>query len=101
MLCFFNSFLEWKSKNFSGKWQGLRPIHFTISTLKKRLITLYLSSIYLKHASMQHNPTLLNSAIKDVQFGENVKIVQPVNIYGCKIGNNTFGRFCATSDKDY
>ncbi len=26
----------------------------------------------------------------DVQFGENVKVVQPVNMYGCKVGNNCF-----------
>ena len=26
--------------------------------------------------------------IKNVQFGENVFIVEPTNLYGCKIGNN-------------
>jgi acetyltransferase-like isoleucine patch superfamily enzyme len=32
-----------------------------------------------------------NSGITDdVVFGENVKIIQPVNLYGCAIGNNTF-----------
>jgi acetyltransferase-like isoleucine patch superfamily enzyme len=36
-------------------------------------------------------PILLDATIKDdVVFGENVKIVQPVNLYGCKIGDNTF-----------
>ena len=36
-------------------------------------------------------PNLKNAAIKDdVVFGENVTVVQPVNLYGCKIGNNTF-----------
>jgi acetyltransferase-like isoleucine patch superfamily enzyme len=30
------------------------------------------------------------SGIVNVQFGENVKIVEPVNIYGCKIGDNCF-----------
>ena len=36
-------------------------------------------------------PILLNATIKDdVIFGENIKIVQPVNLYGCKIGSNTF-----------
>lgn len=29
-------------------------------------------------------------AIKDVLFGENVTIVQPVNLYGCSIGSNSF-----------
>ncbi|MFX1385410.1 MAG: acyltransferase [Promethearchaeota archaeon] len=28
--------------------------------------------------------------IKDCQIGENVKIIEPVNLYGCKIGNNCF-----------
>lgn len=30
------------------------------------------------------------SSIVDVNFGENVTIVEPVNIYGCIIGNNSF-----------
>jgi acetyltransferase-like isoleucine patch superfamily enzyme len=29
-------------------------------------------------------------AIKDVLFGENVTVIQPVNLYGCSIGSNTF-----------
>lgn len=32
----------------------------------------------------------LESGIKDVQFGENVKVISPVNIYGCSVGNDTF-----------
>ena len=28
--------------------------------------------------------------IKDVDFGENVTVIEPVNIYGCSIGNNSF-----------
>ena len=35
-------------------------------------------------------PTLLSVGIKDVTFGENVKVVEPVNIYGCIIGDNCF-----------
>lgn len=35
-------------------------------------------------------PIKYQSGIVNVQFGENVKIVQPVNIYGCKIGDNCF-----------
>ncbi len=35
-------------------------------------------------------PILFESAIKGVHFGENVKIVQPVNMYGCAIGDNCF-----------
>ena len=29
-------------------------------------------------------------AVRNVKFGKNVTIVEPVNIYGCKIGDNTF-----------
>lgn len=32
----------------------------------------------------------LTITIKDVVFGENVTVVQPVNLYGCNIGNNCF-----------
>lgn len=41
-------------------------------------------------------PILLEVKIKeDVIFGSDVKVVQPVNMYGCKIGNNCFiGPFC-------
>jgi len=36
-------------------------------------------------------PIILNSQITDdVVFGENVKVVQPVNIYGCTIGAQCF-----------
>jgi acetyltransferase-like isoleucine patch superfamily enzyme len=31
-----------------------------------------------------------NIAIREVIFGENVTVVQPVNLYGCEIGSNTF-----------
>lgn len=36
------------------------------------------------------NPILLESGIKNVQFGNGVKVVQPVNIYGCSIEDNCF-----------
>jgi acetyltransferase-like isoleucine patch superfamily enzyme len=39
---------------------------------------------------MQNKPTLFLSAIKDVAFGTNVKIVEPINIYGCSIGDDVF-----------
>lgn len=35
-------------------------------------------------------PVYLKSGIKNVTFGENVTIVEPVNLYGCTIGDNTF-----------
>ena len=36
------------------------------------------------------SPKILNSGIVDVQFGRNVKVVQPVNLYGCSIGDDCF-----------
>lgn len=33
---------------------------------------------------------LLESEIKDVTFGENVKVVKPVNLYGCSIDSDCF-----------
>lgn len=38
--------------------------------------------------SMRH--ITLQVSIRDVAFGENVTIIEPVNIYGCKIGSNSF-----------
>ena len=35
-------------------------------------------------------PIIKHSEIRDVQFGENVTVVEPVNIYGCQIGDNGF-----------
>lgn len=32
----------------------------------------------------------LQVSVRDVVFGENVTIIEPVNIYGCKIGSNSF-----------
>ena len=32
----------------------------------------------------------LKVSIKNVKFGKNVKIVEPVNLYGCTIGDNSF-----------
>lgn len=36
------------------------------------------------------SPVLLRAGVKDVVFGAGVKIVEPVNIYGCRIGDGTF-----------
>jgi acetyltransferase-like isoleucine patch superfamily enzyme len=35
-------------------------------------------------------PILYQSKIVNVTFGEGVKVVEPVNIYGCSIGDNCF-----------
>ncbi len=36
------------------------------------------------------SPTLRSAGIRSVQFGANVTIVEPVNIYECTIGDDTF-----------
>ena len=33
---------------------------------------------------------ILKIAIRDVAFGENVKVIEPCNLYECNIGANTF-----------
>lgn len=35
-------------------------------------------------------PKIFKSGIVDVSFGNNVKYVEPVNLYGCSIGNDVF-----------
>jgi acetyltransferase-like isoleucine patch superfamily enzyme len=35
-------------------------------------------------------PEIRNAGIIDVTFGENVTVVQPVNLYGCSIGDASF-----------
>jgi len=40
---------------------------------------------------MENRPALFESTIReDVLFGTNVKVVQPVNMYGCQIGDDCF-----------
>lgn len=38
----------------------------------------------------KHAPVLLASGIKDVTFGARVKVVEPVNLYGCSIADDCF-----------
>ncbi len=35
-------------------------------------------------------PTIYKSQIRDTKFGENCKVVEPVNVYEAEIGNNCF-----------
>lgn len=37
-----------------------------------------------------NEPELRTIGIVDVEFGKNVTVVQPVNLYGCKIGDECF-----------
>lgn len=37
-----------------------------------------------------NKPVIFSSQIKDVIFGDNVTVVEPLNLYGCTIGDNSF-----------
>jgi len=37
-----------------------------------------------------NRPTIRHSGMRDVEFGENVTVVEPVNLYECKIGDYSF-----------
>lgn len=37
-----------------------------------------------------HNPRILSAGIRDVRFGKGVTLVQPVNLYGCHLGDSVF-----------
>jgi acetyltransferase-like isoleucine patch superfamily enzyme len=39
---------------------------------------------------MKNKPTIKKVQIKDVTFGENVTVVEPVNLYECEIGDDCF-----------
>lgn len=38
----------------------------------------------------EYLPMLIECSIQDVNFGASVKVVQPVNLYGCQIDDNCF-----------
>lgn len=40
--------------------------------------------------SDSEQPIEFESTIRNVDFGKNVKIVKPVNLYGCRIGDGSF-----------
>jgi acetyltransferase-like isoleucine patch superfamily enzyme len=33
---------------------------------------------------------IIKNAIREVQFGKNCKVIEPVNLFECKLGNNVF-----------
>lgn len=39
---------------------------------------------------VMNKPIIKNTGIRDVQFGENVVVMEPVNLYECKVGDNSF-----------
>jgi acetyltransferase-like isoleucine patch superfamily enzyme len=47
-----------------------------------------------------NEPKIFQSAIRDVKFGEGVKLVEPINMYECEIGDQVFiGPFCEIQKK--
>lgn len=40
--------------------------------------------------SSPHMPNFIQSSIRDVYFGKNVRVVGPVNMYGCTVGDECF-----------
>jgi acetyltransferase-like isoleucine patch superfamily enzyme len=44
---------------------------------------------------MSGAPQFTDADIRDVEFGRDVRVVRPVNLYGCRIGDGAFiGPFC-------
>jgi acetyltransferase-like isoleucine patch superfamily enzyme len=43
-----------------------------------------------KDAGTPISPRILRSQIRDVTFGSNVTLVEPLNLYECRIGDDTF-----------
>lgn len=41
-------------------------------------------------SSKLNRPKTRQSGVRDVAFGENVTVVEPVNLYGCEIGDGCF-----------
>jgi acetyltransferase-like isoleucine patch superfamily enzyme len=39
---------------------------------------------------MSSTPQFLDADVRDVEFGRDVKVVRPVNLYGCRIGDGCF-----------
>ncbi|MBU5613367.1 acyltransferase [Geomonas azotofigens] len=37
-----------------------------------------------------HQPIIRKAGIRDVEFGENVTVVEPVNMYECRVGSGSF-----------
>jgi acetyltransferase-like isoleucine patch superfamily enzyme len=37
-----------------------------------------------------NGPEILHAGVRDVLFGERVKIIEPCNLYGCEIGDDCF-----------
>ena len=49
-----------------------------------------LANQIVKQSSSKTTPQLRHIGIVDVRFGESVTVVEPVNLYACTIGDNSF-----------
>jgi acetyltransferase-like isoleucine patch superfamily enzyme len=50
-------------------------------------------------ASLDESLTRLSVVLRDVRFGKRVTVVEPSNIYGCSIGDDSFiGPFCEVQE---
>jgi len=43
-----------------------------------------------KNEAAMNQPKIMQAQIVDVEFGQNVTVIHPANLYGCKIGNDCF-----------
>ena len=58
--------------------------------MDKPFLTTPVSSTQPLSETFVAKPEIWHSGIVDVTFGENVAVVQPVNLYGCTIGDGSF-----------
>jgi acetyltransferase-like isoleucine patch superfamily enzyme len=58
--------------------------------MDKPFLTTPVSSTQPLRETFVAKPEIWHSGIVDVTFGENVVVVQPVNLYGCTIGDGSF-----------
>jgi acetyltransferase-like isoleucine patch superfamily enzyme len=61
-----------------------------MDTPQSQLLTTEVSSVRPSSEIFMAKPELRYTGIVDVTFGKNVTVVQPVNLYGCTIGDGSF-----------
>src|SRR5947209_7113339 len=67
------------------------PFMTKASTGGQSLAKTWISTVPNRFISITAAATWLRSiGIVDVKFGENVSVVEPVNLYGCTIGDDSF-----------
>jgi acetyltransferase-like isoleucine patch superfamily enzyme len=61
-----------------------------LDNLPRPFLTTQVSLTQPLGESLVARPEIRHAGIVDVTFGENVTVVQPVNLYGCTIGDGSF-----------